>query len=53
MGNEYLKVNAPQKYIRVSLEKDMFNQPIHPNNQEIFGTLMDNDYMVSFTKELC
>ena len=53
MGNEYLKVNAPQKYIRVSLEKDMFNQPIHPNNQKIFGTLMDNDYMVSFTKELC
>lgn len=53
MGNEYLKVNAPQKYIRVSLEKDMFNQPIHPNNKKIFGTLMDNDYMVSFTKELC
>ena len=53
MGNEYLKVNAPQKYIHVSLEKDMFNQPIHPNNPTIFGTLMDNDYMVSFTKELC
>ena len=53
MGNEYLKVNAPQKYIHVSLEKDMFNQPIHPNNPTIFGTIIDNDYMVSFTKELC